>query len=1232
MRLLKLTGYIALFILCNPTVLFAGVSGPTDTGVPVPDLPIFRGEFTGAQIENLIENTPRATDPTNKYKFVGPFYTDSQDIFDGLGYYLSEIQKPEYSIYLPSSSIGRPFGTPFLERAAIKSLIFDQLNRSWIGGYGTGDQQALELYKNGLRLAKDLSLKLGRPLRNQINLPSLNNYYRTIPNGEYRYELANGRSYNRWFELPYDVIWVESEGGFLYPKLYLSEKTLETYNKNSSLNGSGNILSFGSADLSYESVVINDAEIQSRRGLVINASNLFRNTNGKVIVNDNLSILAGKSIENYSGEVKANDIQLVTQKFENKTLVSRIDFEHGYSDYAENIATIESIGNLTINASGNVAVIGGALTSGGSLTIESGGNVQIVTQPVSHYSAQSGTFWSDNSSSTKVIQSALNAEDIAILANGAIQLEGAQLNSRGFIQLLAGMGIYITNSANSEAFDKSFETASGGIFGNEVSQSEQMQKTEIVRTVIEAGRDVQLTTKLGDIVLRGVDLNSDDLIQVEALNGNVQLLLAREQSFYSYEFHTEDLLLFSDKNRGYNNDRGFYNQITAQQGFLLNASQGVVVEYVDNGVDCGSNAMDDTCIAEIVNSLSASPEFGWLQSVYETNRAELTWQPVKDALDSWNYSNQGLTKAGAILVSITVGAVLGPGISELVAAAGPIASPVLTAGLTSMSVKASTSLLGNGFDISATLDELGSDDYVKSLVTSMVTAGVMAGLDNYVLNPPEGVAVDGLNVTNEAAGNLDSFNSFSDQALEMVGHATVNAGIPLLINGGGDSDDFFNAFGAALASDAVVRIGKHYANAIGDAKKNGQIETATQYIAHAALGCAYGAAQTAITSGNSAGVSDGCASGAGGAVVGEAVAQYVRNDFFDAAGELRKNKDVSLAELDALYQKYKAQGVVFAKLGAGLAALAFDGDISIATSTGENAAKNNCFFLAIIPVMIALDKAYTIYEYGSWSISLAEAIKAGDQAQIDALLEEQAKSLAIDAAMRALPMGNLLKALADKLSAVLPASGKSIITDLLRYADEVDSGGKLNMVSSKETKILTSVEPEASQYLSNATKITPTAHTLQSQKDVITDVANKGGAAKLTDLEKGTYGEIVTDSTLIDKGYTPLHEPRTALDQGHGLNGIDGIFEKNGKYYIVESKYGSASLDHSAGQMGKEWIQNHIDNTPDFSPELMNDILSNYVPVISKVDQYGNVVFKEILHDSAGAVIKSRAGYQPIIM
>jgi hypothetical protein len=72
--------------------------------------------------------------------------------------------------------------------------------------------------------------------------------------------------------------------------------------------------------------------------------------------------------------------------------------------------------------------------------------------------------------------------------------------------------------------------------------------------------------------------------------------------------------------------------------------------------------------------------------------------------------------------------------------------------------------------------------------------------------------------------------------------------------------------------------------------------------------------------------------------------------------------------------------------------------------------------------------------------------------------------------------------------------------------------------------------------------------------------------------------------------------------------------------------------DHSAEQMGKEWIQNHINTDPNLSQEIKDSILNNYVPVISKIDQYGNVVFKEILHDSAGAVIKSRAGYQPIIM
>ena len=42
---------------------------------------------------------------------------------------------------------------------------------------------------------------------------------------------------------------------------------------------------------------------------------------------------------------------------------------------------------------------------------------------------------------------------------------------------------------------------------------------------------------------------------------------------------------------------------------------------------------------------------------------------------------------------------------------------------------------------------------------------------------------------------------------------------------------------------------------------------------------------------------------------------------------------------------------------------------------------------------------------------------------------------------------------------------------------------------------------------------------------------------------------------LTEKGFQPLHTRKTALTDGWGETGIDGVFKKGNEYFIVEAKY-----------------------------------------------------------------------------
>ena len=105
---------------------------------------------------------------------------------------------------------------------------------------------------------------------------------------------------------------------------------------------------------------------------------------------------------------------------------------------------------------------------------------------------------------------------------------------------------------------------------------------------------------------------------------------------------------------------------------------------------------------------------------------------------------------------------------------------------------------------------------------------------------------------------------------------------------------------------------------------------------------------------------------------------------------------------------------------------------------------------------------------------------------------------------------------------------------------------------------------------------------------------------------------------LIQKRVTNIDAPMK--------KGIDGVFEKNGEYFIVESKYSGTSKlkphTNDGPQMSDAWING--------SDRLRNAVGDNYIKVIeengykrilSEVSPDGKIVYK-LLKDDTGKVFE----------
>lgn len=92
---------------------------------------------------------------------------------------------------------------------------------------------------------------------------------------------------------------------------------------------------------------------------------------------------------------------------------------------------------------------------------------------------------------------------------------------------------------------------------------------------------------------------------------------------------------------------------------------------------------------------------------------------------------------------------------------------------------------------------------------------------------------------------------------------------------------------------------------------------------------------------------------------------------------------------------------------------------------------------------------------------------------------------------------------------------------------------------------------------------------------------------------------------------------KTALTQGWGESGLDGVFIKDGKYYIVEAKYrGQATLSKLSDgtkQMSDPWItgSNRLQNA--VNTEHFDKIGKvGYKRLLAEVAPDGSVIYKEL--------------------
>ncbi|WP_208000046.1 DUF637 domain-containing protein, partial [Bartonella saheliensis] len=259
----------------------------------------------------------------------------------------------------------------------------------------------------------------------------------------------------------------------------------------------------------------------------------------------------------------------------------------------------------------------------------------------------------------------------------------------------------------------------------------------------------------------------------------------------------------------------------------------------------------------------------------------------------------------------------------------------IQAGVQALINKSAVALVNNRGNIADALHELGSSKNVLGIVSSMLTAGLtsqfteMAGVGQSLSKTAP--LVD--RITREAERNLIK--------------AAIGTGVQTALEGGSLDKNFFNNLRTALSGT----LGKTLAEEIGTAKAEGKIDTVTQIVAHAGLGCIVGAT-----------ASGDCTAGAVGGVVGEAAAMlqfklWMQNIVKEEMGALDGRTPTPeeqariTAKIDAQFADFREHTIDIARIAGGFAAALAGGDVNTGADAAGNAAENNYLSSAQIAQM-----------------------------------------------------------------------------------------------------------------------------------------------------------------------------------------------------------------------------------------------------------------------------------------
>jgi filamentous hemagglutinin len=400
--------------------------------------------------------------------------------------------------------------------------------------------------------------------------------------------------------------------------------------------------------------------------------------------------------------------------------------------------------------SGDLTVAGSKVRSGVDMSLKAADDVLVTSgqESASHSSKSSASGLlskkskSDQRQDASVVKSELSSGgDVRVESgtsgDGDIFIHGSKVQAGGDAELKSSGDLLITadqeqKAAFSESMDSGFASLTPSM------KISNYQRVTTVGSEIDVDGKVALEAKK-DVAIQASTIRAGESATITAKEGQVALLTSKDVLYDQKITQKTGLLTWKSTDKGKSAETVVPTIIETGQGLNIIARNGIVVEYKQTGD-----------VRRDVELLAQKPGLEWMGPLLE--RDDIDWRAVQENFTKWNKTDSGLAPAATLVIAIAAAAatagsasslvlsVMGLEVSTLTGAVVVAGSQVaatsvqlamvsaLTAGITSLGSRLAVSVAdaAAGGDLGKNLKSMVSEDSARSLLTTMVSAGVLS--------------------------------------------------------------------------------------------------------------------------------------------------------------------------------------------------------------------------------------------------------------------------------------------------------------------------------------------------------------------------------------------------------------------------------------------------------------------------------------------------------------------------